>query len=118
MKKYRTIVKKEKEAASIACDWCGKGSLKDGFFAGGSGTISFGYGSKRHDGDAYSLDICDKCFDKFIKPYVTLEDNYLIGKKGRRWLEKFERLTSQNRSSGTETSRLIEKSKRSSRTKT
>lgn len=73
MKKYKTVVKKEKEVATIACDWCGKCSLKDGFFAGGSGSISFGYGSKKHDGDAYSFDICDKCFDRIMKPHAKLD---------------------------------------------
>lgn len=87
MKSYSTVVRKDKKVKKVKCDWCGEGSLEDGFFAGGSGSVSFGYGSKKHDGDVYSLDICDSCFDRLIKPYAKLEDNYLFGKKGREWLE-------------------------------
>lgn len=75
MKKYKTIMKKDKELVQTTCDWCGKGDLKDGFFEGGSGSISFSYGSKKYDGATYSLDICDKCFDRIIRPQAKRVDN-------------------------------------------
>jgi len=64
MRKYKSILKKDKKLVQIACDWCGKKSGKDGFFEGGSGEISFGYGSK-FDGANCKIDICDDCFEKY-----------------------------------------------------
>ncbi len=64
MRKYKTLIKKEKEVAKTFCDWCGKESGKYGFFAGGSGEISFGFGSKR-DGTIFAIDLCDDCFEKY-----------------------------------------------------
>lgn len=43
---------------------------------------------------------------------VRLEDNRAVIDTSHAFLEEFERLTSQNKSSGAETSRLIEKSKK------
>ena len=57
-------MKKEKEQVRTICGWCGKKSDKCGFFAGGSGNISFGYGSK-FDGAVYKFDICDDCFEQY-----------------------------------------------------
>jgi len=78
MRKYKTVLKKEKEVTSVFCDLCGKGNRKDGFFAGGSGEISFGYGSTKHDGEVFRLDICDDCFDKHLAKHVEMASNWIF----------------------------------------
>ena len=77
MRKYKTVLKKEKEVTKTFCDLCGKGNRKDGFFPGGSGEISFGYGSTKHDGAVFRLDICDDCFDKRIAKHVEMVSNWI-----------------------------------------
>ena len=77
MRKYKAVLKKEKEVVSIFCDWCGKGNRKDGFFAGGSGEISFGYGSTKHDGCVFRIDICDDCFGKHIVKHADMVSSWI-----------------------------------------
>lgn len=81
MRTYRRVLKKGKEIKEIFCDWCGKGNLKDGFFEGGLGRISFGYGSKHEDGKTYEIDICDSCFRKRIKPHAELVSDWICPAK-------------------------------------
>jgi hypothetical protein len=55
----------------IICDWCNKRIGPQYEYSNNcNGThigIDFGYGS-RHDEASFECDICDDCFDEFIKP--------------------------------------------------
>jgi len=54
----------EEVIRSVSCDWCGEEFNETD--AINSFSIHFGYGSK-YDGDIYYFDICDDCFDKYLK---------------------------------------------------
>jgi len=98
MRKYKSILKKDKELIQIVCDWCGKKSGKDCFFEGGCGEVSFGYGSKKQDGRKYEFDICDGCFSKRIKPHAELVCSWIWPpdvaefKKARKKLESLKEI--------------------------
>lgn len=62
---YRAVWELKKMVDHVSCNFCGK--MGKEFFQGGSGKVSFGYGSK-YDTTYYDFDVCDDCFDKHFKP--------------------------------------------------
>ena len=71
MRKYIEKEQMESELAKVFCNQCGKelvvedGIVKEGCF---SIDYEFDYFSNK-DGYIYSLDLCEDCFDKWIKDF-------------------------------------------------
>ena len=66
----------EEEVVEVICDWC-KEPFKEEFidcFGYGTIEVSFGYPSK-FDGNDFDGEICDKCFEKHIKPHLRVRDD-------------------------------------------
>lgn len=73
MREYTEKEQKEAELTKVLCNQCGKelvvedGIVKEGCF---SIDYEFDYFSNK-DGYIYSLDLCEECFDKWIKGFDT-----------------------------------------------
>lgn len=65
----------EVKIISGECDWCAnkfdKEDLKRGFQPYGEVEVRFNYPSE-HDEEKWIGEICDKCFDKYLKPKMRL----------------------------------------------
>ena len=68
----------EVKIISGKCDWCRGGfdkeDLKMNYQPYGEVEIKFGYPSE-HDDEKWIGEICDKCFDKYLKPKLRLSKN-------------------------------------------
>ena len=71
MREYREKEQLEAHLTKVVCNQCGKelvvedGIIKEGCF---SVDYEFSYFSNK-DGYIYSLDLCEECFDKWIKDF-------------------------------------------------
>ena len=71
MREYKERELQESQLAKVFCNQCGRelvvqdGILKEGCF---SVDYPFDYFSNK-DGYIYSLDLCEECFDKWIKGF-------------------------------------------------
>lgn len=73
MREYTEKEQKEAELTKVLCNQCGKElEVKDGIIKEGCFSIDyeFDYFSNK-DGYIYSLDLCEECFDKWIKGFDT-----------------------------------------------
>ena len=73
MREYTEKEQKEAELTKVLCNQCGKElKVKDGIIKEGCFSIDyeFDYFSNK-DGYIYSLDLCEECFDKWIKGFDT-----------------------------------------------
>lgn len=73
MREYIEKEQKESELTKVLCNQCGKElEVKDGIIKEGCFSIDyeFDYFSNK-DGYIYSLDLCEECFDKWIKGFDT-----------------------------------------------
>ena len=71
MREYTEKEQKEAELTKVLCNQCGKElEVKDGIIKEGCFSIDyeFDYFSNK-DGYIYSLDLCEECFDKWIKGF-------------------------------------------------
>ena len=78
MRKYKNY--KTRELQQVVCNMCGKtmkvnkGILEEGVF---HAEMPWGYFSEK-DGEVHSLDLCESCYDKWIKDFaveVTVKKN-------------------------------------------
>ncbi len=71
MRQYKTIEAQKQVMEKMYCNKCGKtiqmenDMLKEGVF---SGRTTWGYFSNK-DGEIHEFDICEKCYDEFIKTF-------------------------------------------------
>jgi ribosomal-protein-alanine N-acetyltransferase len=71
MRTYQEKEKKELQLQKVICNQCGKelqvenGVVMEGHF---HSEYAFGYFSRK-DGQVYSLDLCEDCFDAWIKGF-------------------------------------------------
>lgn len=73
MKQYKKIESEEQVVDAVYCNKCGKNIviensiIKEGVF---QGVTTWGYFSDK-DGEKHEFDICEKCYDAFVRSFVV-----------------------------------------------
>ena len=56
------------------CDWCGEKVKDDTLQVSGYGQLSIHFGwDSEYDDDRWDGEICDRCFEKYLKPKMRLK---------------------------------------------